>query len=67
MKSKAKITVPQMLILVEPLMRFMKSYSIGSMSRPKSVPMKRQPKGVMPKMRMPMPIMSLPRGGCVIS
>ena len=33
------------------------------MSTPKRVPMNRQPKGVMPKRRMPRLMVSLPRGG----
>ena len=33
------------------------------MSTPNNVPMNRQPKGVMPNIRMPREMMSLPRGG----
>ena len=67
MKSKAKMIVAQAVIALERVRRLRNTYSMGSISTPKSVPMKRQPKGVMPKRRMPMPIISLPRGGWVIS
>jgi len=67
MKSKAKMIAAQAVIALERVRRLRNTYSMGSISTPKSVPMKRQPKGVMPKMRMPMPMMSLPSGGCVIS
>ena len=40
---------------------------MGSISAPKSVPAKRQPKGVSPQRAMPAAMMSLPSGGCVIS
>ena len=46
---------------------FASRYIRGSISTPASVPMKRQPKGVMPKMRTPNDITSLPSGGCVHS
>ena len=42
-------------------------YISGSINTPTSAPMKRQPKGVMPKMRTPRLISTLPSGGCVHS
>ena len=42
-------------------------YISGTISTPISAPMKRQPKGVMPKSSTPSIISTLPRGGCVHS
>ncbi len=67
MKSKANITVPQTGTAVPPNMFFKRIYRKGSISAPKRVPMKRQPKGVIPKARMPRAMISLPRGGWDIS
>jgi hypothetical protein len=67
MKSKANRTVPQAAITVFPNIFFRNIYRIGSIRTPKSVPIKRQPKGTMPKRPMPMEMISFPRGGCVVS
>ena len=44
-----------------------RQYIAGSMSMPARLPIKRQPKGFMPKMRIPSDIIALPSGGCVHS
>ena len=46
---------------------YKRQYMSGSMRTPRSVPIKRQPKGFMPKRQMPRERMSLPRGGWDIS
>ena len=67
MKSKANTVLPQAAAGRYPNMRFKSRYSAGSISTPNSVPMNRQPKGVMPNSRMPTDKMALPKGGWVIS
>ena len=42
-------------------------YTIGTITTPNSVPTKRQPNGVIPNNAIPMPIRTLPSGGCVHS
>ena len=49
MKSAAKTTVPSAGTALPPKSRLRSRYITGSISTPKSVPEKRQPKGVMPK------------------
>ena len=63
MKSKANSTVPQKARAVRPKRFFRNTYRMGSISTPNSVPMNRQPKGVMPNSWMPRDMISLPRGG----
>ena len=67
MKSAAKTRVPSAGTAPPPYSFFKNAYISGSISTPKSVPVKRQPKGVMPKSRMPRPIRILPSGGWLIS
>ena len=67
MKSKAKSTVPKAHSQVLRKACHSRKYSAGSMSTPKSVPTQRQPKGFMPKRRIPREIRYLPRGGWVFS
>ena len=67
MKSAARTKEAQTGTALPPKSFFAKTYTIGSISTPKSVPIKRQPKGVRPKREIPMEIISLPRGGWDIS
>ena len=67
MKSKANTVLPAAATARYPNILFSSRYSSGSISTPRSVPMNRQPKGVMPNSRMPRERMALPRGGWVIS
>ena len=67
MKSAASSTAQQPGTKRPPKSLRAKTHSSGSISTPKSVPMKRQPKGVTPKSRIPTPIRSLPSGGWLIS
>ena len=46
---------------------FPRRYIPGIIRIPARAPANRQPKGVMPNRAIPRPMMSLPRGGCVIS
>ncbi|MNC57004.1 hypothetical protein D3C75_1066320 [compost metagenome] len=52
---------------VERNRRLPNTYMMGTMAIPNRLPMIRQPKGFMPKILMPMAMISLPRGGCVFS
>ena len=63
MKSKVNSAAPHRATEVLPNRFFRKIYSTGTISTPNRVPMKRQPKGTMPKMAMPTDKISLPRGG----
>ena len=67
MKSKAKSRVPAVHSRVRPNSCLSRWYSTGSISTPNSAPMNRQPKGFIPKIRMPKEMMSLPRVGWVFS
>jgi len=46
---------------------FPKAYITGNIRIPKTADIKRQPKGFMPKRRIPQEIIVLPRGGWVVS
>ena len=67
MKSVAISAVQAAGTVLPPKSFLARIYSSGSISTPKSVPEKRQPKGVMPKSATPRPMIVLPSGGCVIS
>ena len=67
MKSEAKTTVPAAGTAFPPKSFFRNTYIIGSISTPKSVPLKRQPKGVIPNSAIPTEMISFPNGGWVIS
>ena len=66
-KSKANSTMPAKARRVRPKSCLSRWYSTGSISTPNSAPMNRQPKGFIPKIRMPKEMMSLPRVGWVFS
>ena len=63
MKSKVNSAAPHKATGVLPNRFFKNTYSTGTISTPKSVPINRQPKGTMPNTMMPRDRMSLPRGG----
>ena len=67
MKSNASSAAPHHATRLSRNIRRSRSHINGSMATPKSVPMKRQPNGVMPKSTMPSERISLPSGGCETS
>ena len=67
MKSVAKTIVPHTAARRLPNIFLINTYITGSISTPKSVPEKRQPKGLMPNSAIPAERMIFPSGGCEIS
>ena len=67
MKSKASSQQPRVDNGVLRVIRLQNTYMTGHMAMPNRVPTMRQPKGFMPKIRMPSPMSSLPSGGWVFS
>ena len=67
MESSARSSMARQETLVEAPSCLARRYITGSINTPISAPMNRQPKGVMPKRRMPTIISTLPRGGWVHS
>ena len=67
MQSKAQRPAVTKAKSVRLRMRLANTYMRGTMATPNRAPMIRQPKGFMPKIRMPRAMMSLPRGGWVHS